>query len=125
MKVKKTQAKENHLIIDAKTKNMRNLNSKEFIKKLLINLTKKINMKAISKPLVIKYSAKQKAESGITGTIILAESNITIHTYPFKKFFYLDIFSCKGFKIKSTINYLKKQLQITKYKKRILSRREI
>lgn len=88
------------------------------------DLTKKIKMTPISKPLVIKYTAKEKdkSQNGITGTIILAESNITIHTYPEFQFFCLDIFSCNEFPIDKTINYLIAKLQVKEYKKRLLKR---
>jgi S-adenosylmethionine/arginine decarboxylase-like enzyme len=36
---------------------------------------------------------------GITGFVALAESNITLHTYPEKGYIVLDIFSCKEFDI--------------------------
>ena len=120
--IKKLHKKGNHLIIDG-TSNAK-LNNKKFIKKFINELTKKINMTPISKPLIVKYKAnsKDKTQNGITATIILAESNITIHTYPAHKFFCLDIFSCKEFPINKTINHAIKKLQITKYKTRLLKR---
>lgn len=36
-------------------------------------------------------------EHGITGNVIIAESHITIHTYPHKQFAFIDVFSCKPF----------------------------
>ena len=120
MKIKKLHNKGNHLIVDGTSE--AEIDNKEFIKRFLIQLTKKIKMNAISKPLVLKYNAKSLQESGITGTIILAESNITIHTYPEKKWFSLDIYSCNEFEIENTLKYLKNKLKITKFKKQILKR---
>ena len=120
MEVKKLHGNGNHLILDGISDG--DLGNVEFIKKFLINLTKKIKMNAISEPLVFYYGAENKEESGITGVIILAESNITIHTYPSKKWFCLDIFSCNEFEIDKTITYLTNKLNITKYKKQILKR---
>ncbi len=120
--IKKIHNKGNHLIIDG-TSNAK-LDNKKFIKNFITELTKKINTTPISKPLIKKYKAKSKdkTQNGITATILLAESNITIHTYPKHKFFCLDIFSCKEFPIDKTINYITKKLQITKYKKKLLKR---
>ena len=120
MKLTKLHGQGNHLILDG-TSNAK-LDDPEFIRKFLITLPKKIKMKAISKPLIINQKAKEESESGITGTIILAESNITIHTYPSKKWFALDIFSCNEFPINKTIKYLTKKLKLTKYKKHLLKR---
>ena len=65
-------------------------------------------MRAISKQLVISYKAKSKenSQNGITGTIILAESNITIHTYPKFNFFCLDIFSCNSLAVSTQVPIL-------------------
>ncbi len=120
MKIKKIHNKGNHLILDGFSD--ANLEQTKFIKNFLIESTKKIKMKAISKPIVLYHKAKEPKESGVTGTIILAESNITIHTYPEKKWFALDIFSCKEFDINKTMRYLIKKLKISKYKKMILKR---
>jgi|TARA_B100001971_G_scaffold183797_1_gene182034 S-adenosylmethionine decarboxylase len=122
--IKKLHGKGNHLIIDGYSSSNKLLKDVEGIKKLLINLPKKIGMRAISRPLVIAYKAKSKdnSQNGITGTVILAESNITIHTYPKFNFFCLDIFSCNEFPIKNTIDYLTNKLKIIKYEKKLLKR---
>jgi len=120
--IKKLHNKGNHLIIDGISN--AKLDNKKFIKNFITELTKKINMTPISKPLIKKYKAnsKDKTQNGITATIILTESNITIHTYPTQKFFCLDIFSCKELPIKKITNYLIKKLQITKQKTKLLKR---
>jgi S-adenosylmethionine decarboxylase len=120
MKVEKKHKKGNHLIMDGTSK--ADLNNKKNMKKLLLDLVKIAEMKPISKPLIIKYNAKDREESGVTGTIILAESNITIHTYPEKNLFFLDLFSCKEFEIDKITDYLKKELKMEKHKIKILKR---
>jgi len=120
MKVQKLHNQGNHLLLDGYSE--ADLGSLDFIKEFLIETTKEIEMTAISEPLVLDHKADEKAESGITGTIILAESNITVHTYPAKKWFCLDIFSCKEFDIDKTLEYLIKKLKINKYKKRFILR---
>ena len=120
MFIKKIHGLGNHLVIDAFSD--AELDSAKFIKSFIIELVDKINMTPISKPLVIDYKAKNPMESGVTATIILAESNITIHTYPEKKWFALDIFSCNEFEIDKTMEYLIEKLKITKHKKNLLKR---
>lgn len=122
--IKRLHGNGNHLIIDGYSSSNKILKDKKEIERFLINLVKEIKMRAISKPLVISYKAKSKenSQNGITGTIILAESNITIHTYPRFNFFCLDIFSCNEFSVKDTINYLTNKLKITKYEKKLLKR---
>jgi len=119
MNVKRLHGKGNHLIIDGTSR--LNLGDEKFIEDFLVKLVKKIKMKAISRPLVINHIDKKESESGITGTIILAESSIVIHTYPRKNWFCLDIFSCKEFDLK-IIKYIKRELGVVEYKSEILKR---
>ena len=68
------------------------------------------------------YEHKEKEESGITGFIIIADSHISVHTYPFKKSLYLDLFSCKGFDFKQVINYIKERFKPEKLAKKLIKR---
>lgn len=120
MKVTKLHNQGNHLMIDGFFSS--DLKNCKFIEEFLIKLTEKIGMTAISNPLVVDHVANEESESGITGTIILSESNITIHTYPNKKWLSLDIYSCKEFNIDSTIAFIVDKLKITKFKKTFLKR---
>ncbi len=120
MKIKKLHNQGNHLILDGSSK--AELDDIKMIEKLLLELAKRIKMTPISEPLVVYHQAKDKSESGVTGTILLAESNITIHTYPAKSWFCLDIYSCKEFPIKEVTNFLKKELKIKAFKSQLLKR---
>lgn len=120
MRVTKLHNMGNHLMIDGFSSS--DLKDCKFIEEFLLTLTKKIKMNAISSPLVISHVSNEESESGVTGTIILAESNITIHTYPNKKWFALDIYSCKEFDVDSTIKFLIDKLKITKFNKNFLKR---
>ncbi len=120
MKIKKIHNKGNHLIIDGFSN--AELDNKKFIKELMLKLTKQIKTKPITPAIITYHKAKAKQESGVTGLIGLAESSITIHTYPYKKWFCLDIFTCNEFNTRKTIEFLKKQLKITKYKTKLLKR---
>jgi S-adenosylmethionine decarboxylase len=122
MKVQKKHGKGNHLIMDCFNCDSSILKSKTKISKILNELPEIIGMRKISKPLVLYHHAKKKNESGITGTIILAESNITIHTYPQKKFVSIDVYSCKEFDIDSALQYLKEKFKFKKLKKHIIKR---
>ena len=122
--VKKLHGKGNHLIVDGYTDSSEILEDKKAMKKLILDLVDEVGMRVISKPLIVKYesSSNDKTQDGITATVILAESNVTIHTYPKYKFFALDLFSCEEFDIERIIDYLKENIGMVKYKKSILKR---
>lgn len=123
MEVKRIHNKGNHLLIDIYScKSKENLNSKKKIKNFLLEATKKISMKPISKPFVLYYNSKNKRESGITGFIILAESHISIHTYPLKNFASIDIYSCNEFDYRSLIKFVKNNFKTNKVKTKLIKR---
>jgi len=120
MKVNILHNKGNHLIVDGFSSG--NLSDVEEIKKLIVGIKDEIGMTAISDPLVLYHEADDSRESGVTGTIILAESNITIHTYPAKNWFALDIYSCNEFDIDSALSFIKDKLDVGECEVKILKR---
>ena len=122
MILEKFHGRGNHLIIDAKDVDKDLIYNKRLIKTILKELPSKINMHTLTKPKVIKATPKKWDTGGITGFVILSESNISIHTYPNEGKFYFDLFSCKEFDINTTVNYLKEKLKFTNFKKTLLKR---
>jgi S-adenosylmethionine decarboxylase len=65
-----------------------------------------IGMKKLMPPMVLKYNPTgEEPEWGVTGFIIVAESHISIHTYPERQYLALDVYSCKRFDLDSAICY--------------------
>jgi len=59
-------------------------------------------------PYVFKYDGGDKPEDwGVSGFVIIAESHISIHTFPEKGYFSIDIFSCKEFDIPAALEIIK------------------
>ena len=63
-----------------------------------------IGMTKITQPYVFPYEGLKKEDKGITGYVIIAESHISIHTFPIKKYVFIDIFSCKPFNTNQAID---------------------
>jgi len=63
----------------------------------LDDLVEAIGMTRISETVVARYEAADPGDSGLSGTVLIAESHISIHTYPERGFCLLDVFSCKDF----------------------------
>jgi S-adenosylmethionine decarboxylase len=69
----------------------------DFIFGLLDKFPDKIKMTKIMPPYVFKYHGRVPEDWGVSGVVLIAESHISIHTFPDKQHAFIDIFSCKEF----------------------------
>lgn len=95
-----------HLTLDLGLCDVRILNSMEACFDFLYKLPNIINMNKITQPYVFRYDGRFPEEAGITGCVIIAESHISLHTYPKKAFAFVDVFSCKDFDTDKAKDYI-------------------
>lgn len=95
-----------HLMLDLDDCNTTILDDLESCFKLLNELPGKIGMTKITQPYVFRYSGMVPEDEGITGVVIIAESHISLHTYPRKSFVFVDLFSCKPFDVEKARDYI-------------------
>jgi S-adenosylmethionine decarboxylase len=122
MKVSKIDGQGNHLMLEGYGGDLDKLDNKDLIKNILKLLPTKLGLTNISEPLVVDHSAKNEIENGISGVILMAESHISIHTYPKKNFAVMDLFSCKEFDIEKMVNYVKNEFRFKKINKKLIIR---
>jgi S-adenosylmethionine decarboxylase len=79
--------------------------------RILNDLPDQIGMTKITQPHVFRYSGLVPEDKGITGVVIIAESHISIHTFPEKNYAFVDIFSCKPFDIEPAKQYFIKAFE--------------
>lgn len=97
-----------HLMVDGYEGSFEALASVEVVTGLLDSLPSQIGMTKIMPPYVFKYDGGDKPEDwGVSGFVIIAESHISIHTFPEKGYFSIDIFSCKEFDIPTALEIIK------------------
>lgn len=95
-----------HLMLDLAECNATVLDDLDACFTLLSGLPERIGMTKITQPYVFRYNAPDPEESGITGVTIIAESHISLHTYPQKNFAFVDLFSCKPFNVEAAREYI-------------------
>ena len=120
MKVSKIDGNGNHLLLEGYGGDFDRLNDEELIKDFLDSLPSKIKMNKISEVLISNYENGE--ESGISGVILLAESHISIHTYPLKNFAVADIFSCKEFDVDKILKLINNNFKFNKINHRLIVR---
>lgn len=112
-----------HVTIDASGCNKRKLASVTLVYDILNKLPDKIGMTKMTLPYVAKWLDKfSNGTEGISGFVMIAESHISIHTFPDQDYVFMDIFSCKGFDEEMAVKYLVNAFEATKYEKHIIKR---
>ena len=86
-----------HLVIDGYGGDSGKMWDQEMLRDFLTNYPDNLGMNRITEPNVLEYSAPKVEDSGISGFVIIAESHISVHTFPYRKYVNIDIFSCKSF----------------------------
>jgi S-adenosylmethionine decarboxylase len=86
-----------HLTIDGFGGDRELLSNESLVHSLLNTYPAEINMTKISEPFVLQYTGDKPEDWGVTGFVIIAESHISVHTFPDRGYVWVDVFSCKEF----------------------------
>jgi S-adenosylmethionine decarboxylase len=74
-----------HLILDGYGGNSKKMENIELIYNFLDTYPEKMEMTKIMPPYVFKYLGKKPEDWGLSGVVLIAESHISIHTFPLKQ----------------------------------------
>jgi len=111
-----------HLIIDGYGGDPQKMQDVEFIYKILDAYPSQIGMTKISTPHVSKYVGSKPEDWGVSGFVLIAESHISIHTFPERFYINIDVFSCKEFDAERAIKEFKQNFGLTDVRSYILNR---
>ena len=111
-----------HLMLDCYDCPKEKLADVDFIFDTLDKFPDKIEMTKIMPPYVFKYKGKSNEEWGVSGVVLIAESHITIHTFPEQHHAFVDIFSCKAFDTTQAATYLIQLFEAKRHEIQLLNR---
>ncbi|MFH1664753.1 MAG: adenosylmethionine decarboxylase [Candidatus Omnitrophota bacterium] len=111
-----------HLMLDLRECGEEKLKDYNLIFDILHELPQKIGMTKITQPYVFPYEGLVPEDKGITGTVIIAESHISIHTFQERDYCFVDVFSCKNFDVEYAAEYLINAFESRKYDKHVVLR---
>ena len=111
-----------HLMLDGYGCDKKKLQDLNLIYRILDELPSRIGMTKIMPPYVFKYSGLKPEDWGLSGFVLIAESHISIHTFPEKNFVSVDIFSCKAFDLEFAEAYLRQAFGMEKVECNVLDR---
>jgi S-adenosylmethionine decarboxylase len=98
------------------------LEDMNLIASVLDGMPDTIGMTKIMPPYVFRYQGAVEEDWGVSGIVLIAESHISIHTFPEKGFLSVDIFSCKDFDVDYATDYLTRVFGIKDVEKQLLQR---
>jgi S-adenosylmethionine decarboxylase len=111
-----------HLTIDGKGCDFDKLRDINLVYKALNELPDLIGMTKMTLPYVVPWKDKGSEIPGVSGFVMIAESHISIHTFPEEDYLFIDIFSCREFNTDLTIKYFKELFGIKKMSLNVVKR---
>ena len=111
-----------HLVIDGYRGDAAKMWDVELVRSFLTDCPDSLGMSRITEPEVLKYDAPKAEDSGVSGFVIIAESHISIHTFPNRDYVNIDIFSCQAFDHDQALEEVKGLFQLQDVKTWLLDR---
>ena len=111
-----------HLVIDGYGGDIAKMWDEDLVRDFLYDFPESLDMTRITEPNVLRYDAPKSEDSGVSGFVIIAESHISIHTFPRKDYINIDIFSCQTFDHEQALEDVKKTFGLTEVKTWLLKR---
>ena len=112
-----------HLVMDGYGGSPQKLQDEALVHQFLNEYPAAINMTKISEPFVYRYTTGARPEDwGVSGFVLIAESHISIHTFPERGYVNVDIFSCKEFDADAALQELRGRFGLESVKTWVLER---
>ena len=113
-----------HLLFDGYGCNPEKLADQEHLTKLLKELPVKMGMHTISPEIVIEVGEQnEKDPGGISGFVMFAESHISFHTFPKRRFVTADFYTCQDtLDSDSLVEYLAQAFDTNDFDTQIIDR---
>lgn len=111
-----------HLMLDGYGCDPESLKDINYLYNFLDTYPDQMEMTKIMPPYVFRYQGNVPEDWGISGFVLIAESHISIHTFPDKQYLSVDMFSCKPFDTGKAAETLKELFGIQKTELRVLDR---
>ncbi|MFA4983492.1 MAG: adenosylmethionine decarboxylase [Candidatus Micrarchaeia archaeon] len=111
-----------HLTMDMYGCNKKKLKDVTAVYNFLSELPEMIGMTKIMPPYTFSYSGLKPEDWGVSGIVLIAESHISIHTFPEKNYASVDIFSCKDFNVEEAANIIASRFEAKTYEQNFLQR---
>ena len=111
-----------HLVLDGYGADQNLLEDADAIYRFLDEYPDAIGMTKITPPHVYVYAGQKPEDVGVSGFVLIAESHISVHTFPKRQYVNIDVFSCKDFDTERALKELKDSFGIETARSWVLER---
>lgn len=111
-----------HLLLDGYGCDKERLTDLNLVYRVLEELPPRIGMTKIMPPYVFRYSGLKPEDWGLSGFVLIAESHVSVHTFPEKTYASVDVFSIKPFETEFAVEYLKSAFDMSRVECKVLDR---
>jgi S-adenosylmethionine decarboxylase len=111
-----------HVIIDGYGGDPDQLSDENVVRVILDQYPNMMGMTKITRPKVLEYRGTKPEDWGVSGYVMIAESHISMHTFPERGLVWADIFSCKDFDAEPVLEDFKRRFGLQSLDVRTLER---
>ncbi len=111
-----------HLIVDGYGADPDTLQDQDLVYRFLDKCPDRIGMTKMVPPQVYTYRGRVPEDWGISGFVLIAESHVSVHTFPDRRYLNIDVFSCKSFDAAETVRYVEDLFGLTETRVSTLER---
>ncbi len=101
-----------HVIIDGHGGDPDQLSDENVVRVILDEVPGIMGMSKITQPMVLRYTGSKSEDWGVSGFVMIAESHISMHTFPERGLIWADVFSCKDFDATPILEEIKKRFSL-------------
>ena len=105
-----------HLAIDGFGADPETLQDIETVRRFLDEYPSAIGMNKIIPPQVYIYRGPVPEDWGVSGFVLIAESHISVHTFPDRGYINVDVFSCKEFDASASLRDVEEAFSLPQVK---------
>ncbi len=111
-----------HLVIDGYRGDRAKMWDADLVRRFLADYPSTLGMTKLCEPQVLTYTGPKVEDWGVSGFVIIAESHISIHTFPNREYVNVDVFSCKSFDSERALEDVKELFSLGEVRTWLLDR---
>jgi S-adenosylmethionine decarboxylase len=111
-----------HLMLDGYGCDQNKLGNRDYVRRFLDEFPENIGVTKLMNPYVSEYESGGPEHRGLSGFVLIAESHVSIHTFPWEGSISVDVFSCRSFNVRAAEREIVERFGIERIERHVLDR---